>query len=79
MLLFVSHLVAGASSVLTTLLIDLHVYHPATVDTARNLFRCLAGAGAIPLINVIGIGCFGTMIAFIWALFSPVMWGVYAW
>lgn len=83
MLFFVSHLVAGASSVLTTLLIDLHVYRPATVNTARNLFRCLAGAGAVagsvPLINVIGIGWFGTMIAFIWVLFSPVMWGVYLW
>ncbi|KAJ5099095.1 hypothetical protein N7532_006096 [Penicillium argentinense] len=83
MLFFVSHLVAGASSVLTTLLVDLHVNRPATVNTARNLFRCLAGAGAVagavPLINVIGIGWFGTIIAFIWVLFSPVMWGVYFW
>ncbi|KAJ5600586.1 hypothetical protein N7450_001653 [Penicillium hetheringtonii] len=83
MLFFVSHLVAGASSVLTALLVDLHSYRPATINTARNLFRCLAGAGAVagavPLINVIGIGWFGTMIAFIWVLCSPIMWGVYFW
>lgn len=83
MLFFVSHLVAGASSVLTTLLIDLHAYRPATINTARNLYRCLAGAGAVagavPLINVIGIGWFGTMIGFIWVLCSPIMWGVYFW
>ena len=57
MLFFVSHLVAGTSSVLTALLVDLHSYRPATINTARNLLRCLAGAGAVtgavPLINVI--------------------------
>ncbi|EAU30095.1 predicted protein [Aspergillus terreus NIH2624] len=83
MLFFVSNLVAGVSSVLSTLLIDLHAHRPATVNTARNLFRCLAGAGAVagavPLINVIGIGWFGMMIAFIWVLFSPVAVVVYIW
>lgn len=83
MLFFVSHLVAGASSMLTALLVDLHSYRPATINTARNLFRCLAGAGAeagaVPLINVIGIGWFATMIAFIWVLCSPIMWCVYFW
>ena len=83
MLFFVSHLISGATSTLITLVVDCHVQRPATASAANNLFRCLFGAGAvagaIPMINMIGIGWTGTMIAFIWVLFSPMLWGVYFW
>ncbi|ESZ96885.1 MFS transporter [Sclerotinia borealis F-4128] len=83
MLFFVSHLISGATSTLITLVIDCHVQRPATASAANNMFRCLFGAGAvagaIPLIDAISIGWTGTMIAFVWVLFSPMLWGVYFW
>lgn len=83
MLLFLSHLVSGATSTLITLIVDCHVDRPATASSANNLFRCCFGAGAVaaavPLINSIGIGWTSTLIGFIWVSFSPVLWGVYFW
>ncbi|KAB8290225.1 hypothetical protein EYC80_011094 [Monilinia laxa] len=83
MLFFVSHLISGATSTLITLVVDCHVHRPATASAANNMFRCLFGAGAvagaIPLIDLIGIGWTGMMIAFVWILFSPILWGVYFW
>lgn len=83
MLFFISHLVAGATSTLITLLVDCHIRRPATASSANNLFRCLCGAGAVaavvPLINKIGVGWTGTIIGFIWVAFSPLLWGVFYW
>jgi MFS family permease len=83
MLFLVSHLISGATSTLITLIVDCHVRRPATASAANNMFRCMFGAGAvagaIPLINLIGIGWTGTMIAFIWVLCSPTLWYVYFW
>lgn len=56
---------------------------PATAVAANNLFRCLFGAGAvaavIPVINRIGLGWTDTSAAFIWLLFSPMLWAVMKW
>lgn len=83
MLFLISHLVAGATSTLITLLVDCHVRSPATANSANNVFRCLCGAGAvaavIPLIDKIGIGWTGTIIGFIWVAFSPFLWAVFYW
>lgn len=83
-LLFVlSHMVSGATSILITLVVDFHVQQPGTATAANNLFRCLVGAAVVavatPLIDAVGFGWMGTIIAFSWALLTPVLWGVYAW
>ncbi|KAF7167808.1 hypothetical protein CNMCM5623_000996 [Aspergillus felis] len=83
MLFFTGHLSSGAFSSLNTLIVDLHRQSPATAVAANNLFRCLLAAGAVavadPLIQRIGIGWTATLIAFLWVLFSPLMWAVFRW
>ncbi|KAI1642341.1 putative MFS transporter [Daldinia loculata] len=80
MLFFTGHLVTGAFSSLNTLVVDINRETPATAVAANNLFRCLLGAGATaianPLIDRIGIGWTGTLVAFLWILFSPLLWAV---
>lgn len=83
MLFVLSHLVAGATSTLIALVVDCHVQQPGTAIAANNFFRSLGGAAVVaiatPLINGVGFGWMGTIVAFIWALLTPVLWGVYAW
>lgn len=80
MLFFLGHLVTGAFSSLSTLVVDINKESPATAVAANNLFRCLMGAGASavanPLIGRIGIGWTGTIIASLWLVFSPSLWVV---
>ncbi|PVH74067.1 MFS general substrate transporter [Cadophora sp. DSE1049] len=83
MLFFVGHLVTGAFSSLNTLVVDINKETPATAVAANNLFRCLMGAGAAaianPLIDRIGIGWTGSIIALLWVAFSPSLWAVRRW
>ena len=83
MLFFVGHLVTGAFTSLSTLIVDMNKDAPATAVAANNLFRCLMGAGAAaianPLIDRIGIGWTGTFIALLWFAFSPSLWAVRKW
>lgn len=82
-LLFVLYMVSGTTSTLITLVVDCHVQQPGTATAANNLFRCLVGvavvAVATPLIDAVEFEWMGTIIAFSWALLTPVIWGVYAW
>jgi MFS family permease len=82
--LFLSgHTASGAFRSLSTLVVDINVESPATAVAANNLFRCLFGAGAVaaivPIINRIGMGWTGTIIAFIWLTVSPILWAVMKW
>jgi MFS family permease len=81
MLFFMGHCTTAAFSSLNTLIVDTHRQSPATAVAANNLWRCLVGAGAIaaanPLIDRIGIGWTGSFIAFLWIIFSPILWAVY--
>lgn len=83
MLFFVGHLITGAFTSLSTLVVDMNKDTPATAVAANNLFRCLMGAGAAavanPLIDRIGIGWTGTLIALLWIAFSPSLWAVRRW
>jgi MFS family permease len=83
MLFFTGHLTSGAFSSVSTLIVDLNRQSPATAVAANNLFRCLLAAGVVavadPLIQRIGIGWTATLIAFLWVLFSPLMWAVFRW
>jgi MFS family permease len=82
--LFVTgHMLSGAFSSLNTLVVDCNVETPASAVAANNLFRCLFGAGAVaavnPLIDRIGFGWTGTFVAFVWLVFSPILWAVLKW
>lgn len=74
---------SGTFSSLSTLLVDCQVESPATAFGALNLCRCLLGAGSVaiivPLINRIGFGWAGTLVAGIMIIFSPLLWCVMIW
>lgn len=78
---FLGNANGGTNSTLTSLLIDIHSKRPATVMSSLNLFRFLCGAGtvaaAMPLVEVIGIGWVGTIVALTLVLASPSLWVVY--
>ncbi|XHG02959.1 hypothetical protein AWENTII_006279 [Aspergillus wentii] len=83
MLFFIGHLLSGAFTSLSTLIVDTHRQSPATAVAANNLLRCLMGAGATalasPLIDRIGIGWTAVFIAGVWVVFSPCLWAVFVW
>ena len=62
---------------LTILMVDLYPGKAASATAATNLVRCWLGAGAsavvIPLINAIGVGWACTLAAFLWLVFSPLV------
>ncbi|OOF98443.1 hypothetical protein ASPCADRAFT_165020 [Aspergillus carbonarius ITEM 5010] len=80
MLFFTAHTIAGATSTLITLLMDCHVQRAATVTASNTMFRCFLGAGAVaaavPIIDAIGIGWMGILIAVMWLASSLLLWWV---
>lgn len=80
-LFFLGNMIGGSNSSLTSLLVDLHSTKPATVMSSLNLFRFMCGAGivagAMPLVETIGIGWVGTIVALVLAFASPSLWMVY--
>lgn len=81
MLYFMGLTTSGSFNTLNTLVVDVNHQSAATAVAASNLCRCLMGAGTTafvgPLIDAIGIGWTGTIVAAVWALFSPMLWLVY--
>lgn len=79
-LFIAGNLFSGALNTLSVLVVDLSRDSPATATAAMNLFRCLLGAAASgvsqPLINAIGTGWTGTLIAGIGLMSSPLLWMV---
>ncbi|KAJ9640607.1 hypothetical protein H2204_003236 [Knufia peltigerae] len=80
-LFFLGHFITGSFSSLNTLIVDLYFQSPATATASSNLVRCLLGAGATsfatPLINAIGIGWAGTLVAAILMSLFPLLLLVY--
>ncbi|RAH46234.1 MFS general substrate transporter [Aspergillus brunneoviolaceus CBS 621.78] len=78
-----SHLLTGAFTTLSTLMVDLNRGSPATAVAANNLVRCLLGAGATaaaaPVIEAIGVGWMAVVMAAVWVVASPCLWAVYYW
>ncbi|KAJ5902645.1 hypothetical protein N7495_003173 [Penicillium taxi] len=78
MLFFVGLVTSGAFNTLNTLVVDINYESAATAVAASNLCRCLMGAGTTafisPLIDAIGIGWTGTLVAALWVGFSPALW-----
>lgn len=83
MLFILAHAISGATSTLVTLIVDCHVDQPATATAAATFFRFLLGAGAVavavPMIDAMGIGWMGTLIAFLLVLCSGMLWAVLVW
>lgn len=83
MLFILAHAISGATSTLITLVVDCHVDQPATATAASTFYRFLLGAGAVaiavPIIERIGIGWTGTIIAFAQVLCSAMLWAVFKW
>ncbi|KIW19172.1 hypothetical protein PV08_03465 [Exophiala spinifera] len=81
-LFFLGHFITGSFSSFNTLIVDLYFQTPATATASGNLVRCLLGAAATaiasPLINAVGIGWAGTIVAAVWIVLSPFLWLVYA-
>ncbi|KAJ5910691.1 hypothetical protein N7504_005334, partial [Penicillium tannophilum] len=79
-LFFVGLSTTGAFNTLSTLVVDINYSSAATATAANNLCRCLMGAGTTafvaPLIDAIGIGWTGTIIAVLWVICSPLLWAV---
>jgi hypothetical protein len=76
-----SNVLTGALVATSALLTDINVGNGAALGAAINLVRCLMGAGGVaamtPMINRIGIGYVGTLIAAIWIIALPALWVVY--
>jgi hypothetical protein len=81
MLYFMGLTTSGTFNTLNTLVVDVNHHSAATAVAASNLCRCFMGAGTTafvgPLIDAVGIGWTGTMVAALLALFSPMLWLVY--
>lgn len=81
MLYFLGITTSGAFNTLNTLVVDTNSQSAATAVAANNLCRCLMGAGTTafvgPLIEAIGIGWTGTIVAVLYFACSPVLWLVY--
>lgn len=80
-ILFIAgNLFSGTLITMSVLVVDLSRDSPATASAAMNLFRCLLGAGASGvaqvLIEGIGTGWSGMLIAGIWVVGSPMVWWV---
>jgi MFS family permease len=63
---------------LMALIIDLNPHSPASATAAFNLVRCLLGAGGVaivnPMLNSLGRGWTGTLVAAVWLIFSLCWW-----
>lgn len=80
-MLFIMGLCTSASvQPLTALIIDINPKSPAAAGAAFNLVRCLLAAGGAaivnPLLNSIGRGWTGTLVALSWILLSVCWWTV---
>ncbi|KAF9885516.1 hypothetical protein FE257_012844 [Aspergillus nanangensis] len=80
-LFFLGGASVGAVNMASTLLLDLHASQPGMVLGALAMYSCFLGAGvvaaALPLMQAVGIGWLGTIIAGIWALASSLLWVLY--
>jgi predicted MFS family arabinose efflux permease len=81
LLFFLGNTTAGVTSILATLMIDLHVNQPGSVLAALNAFKNLSGAAAaaaaVPMVDHLGFGWSGVIVAGLWILVSPGLWLVY--
>ncbi|KAF9888849.1 hypothetical protein FE257_008218 [Aspergillus nanangensis] len=82
MLFFLGNAATGVTNTAGALIMDLHAYRPGMARAAMLLCRFIPGAGVVAivplLIQKIGIGWLGTIIAGLWLMSSSMLWVVYA-
>jgi len=82
-LLFIMGVCASAQfQPITALVIDINPRSPAASTTALSFVRCILGAGGVavvnPMLDNLGRGWTGTLVAFIWIGMSVCWWAVIA-
>ncbi|KAK8080886.1 Itaconate transport protein [Apiospora hydei] len=75
---FIGLCVTGSFQIINTLIVDLYPEAPATATAANNFVRCLAGAVATAIIEIL-IGAWGrgwayTFLALLFLIPSPILW-----
>jgi hypothetical protein len=77
LLFIIGYTFASISNIASTMLVDLYPRSPATATAANNLCRCLMGAGATAVIELMirhmGVGPCFMFIALIVAAASPLL------
>lgn len=83
LLFFCGNASTGVSNTLSMLIADLNVTRPASARAVMSMVNWLASAGAsaaiIPLIDAIGMGWLGVLLAGMMVLVSPALWALYFW
>ncbi|KAJ6094614.1 hypothetical protein N7467_002127 [Penicillium canescens] len=81
MLFFLGNAAAGVTNTAGALIMDLHAHRPGMARAAMSLCGFLPGAGVVAivplLIQTIGFGWLGTIIAGLWSMSSSMLWVVY--
>lgn len=81
LLFFLGNGTAGVNSILSTLVVDLHANQAgsalAAVNAVKNLSAAAAAAAAVPMVDCLGFGWSGVVLAGLWTLISPGLWLVY--
>jgi MFS family permease len=81
MLFFLGNAAAGVTNTAEALVMDLHAHRPGMARAAVSLCGFLPGAGVVAivplLIQTIGFGWLGTIIAGLWSVSSAMLWVVY--
>lgn len=74
-LFFTTFFLCGSFNALNTLIVDLNRNSPGGATAAMNLARCWLGAGGVaavvPLVERVGMGWTGVVVAGIWVVFAP--------
>ncbi|KAF2093074.1 MFS general substrate transporter, partial [Rhizodiscina lignyota] len=74
---------SAAFQPVSALVIDINPRSPAAGTAALNFVRCLLGAGGVaavnPMLDTLGRGWTGTLIAFVWVIMSLCWWAVIYW
>ncbi|KAK7996703.1 hypothetical protein PG989_004743 [Apiospora arundinis] len=75
---FIGLCVTGSFQIINTLIVDLYPEAPATATAANNFVRCLAGAVATAIIEILikawGRGWAYTFLALLFSVPSPILW-----
>jgi multidrug resistance protein len=83
LLFFIGATMNGSFNVTSTFLVDLYPQSPAMATAANNLVRCLIGAAGAAAINkmldAMGFGWTFTLIAFLVAIASGLLWILLKW
>lgn len=83
LLFFCGNASTGVNNTLSVLVSDLNVTRPASARAVMSMVNWLASAGVsaaiIPLIDAMGMGWLGVLLAGMMVLVSPALWALFFW